>query len=345
MERRKITGLGKSSLVVTLPKTWLKMNALERGDMVSMIVQNDGSLLVYPAEDASEERREIHLLIEARETDESITRRIIGAHLNGYKAIKLTSETNFTAEQQAVIRRMAGILYLMIMESEASSIVLNSLIDETQASVRSTIERMHAITCAMSRDAVRALMEWDEGLARSVASLEDDVDQLMFFLLRLIRGAAQTPALGKQLGLTPLDCLGYQTLVHRIERVADHVTQIAESTIALIRSGVDLPHEVISTFENTAEIAYKTYDSAVQLFLTKTIEGTNVIIDQQDAINILMDVITPLPRIQSDNPSTTYTHIINIREGIKRISHYTADIAEITIDRTYEMDSLHPRRQ
>jgi phosphate uptake regulator len=345
MERRKITGLGKSSLVVTMPKTWLEMNALGRGDMVSMIVQSDGSLLVYPAEDASEERREIHLFIEAKETDKSLTRRIIGAHLNGYEIIKLTSETNFTAEQQIAIRRIVGILYLMIMESEASSIVLNSLIDETQASVRSTIERMHMITCAMSRDAVKALREWDEGLARSVASLEDDVDQLMYFLLRLIRGAAQTPALGKQLGLTPLDCLGYQTLVHRIERVADHVTQIAESTIALIRSGVEIPPEVSSTFVDTAEIAYKTYDGAVQAFLTKKIEETNAIIDQQDAINILMDGITPLPRILSDTPSTTYTHVINIREGIKKMSHYTADIAEITIDRTYEMSSLHPRRQ
>ena len=345
MERRKITGLGKSSLVVTMPKTWLKMNALGRGDMVSMMVQSDGSLLLSSADDAAEERREIHLFIEAKETDESITRRIIGAHLNGYKVVKLTSETNFTAEQQAAIRRIAGILYLMIMESEASSIVLNSLIDENQASVRSTIERMHTITCAMSRDAVRALMEWDEGLARSVASLEDDVDQLMFFLLRLIRGAAQTPALGKQLGLTPLDCLDYQTLVHRIERVADHVTQIAESTIALIRSGVDLPPEVSSTFADTAEIAYKTYDGAVQAFLMKEIEETNAIIDQQEAINTLMDGITPLPRIQSDNTSTPYTHIINIRESIKKMSHYTADIAEITIDRTYEIKNLHPRRQ
>jgi len=43
MERRKISKLGKYSLVVTLPKNWTKMNKLQGGDEVSLKIQDDGS--------------------------------------------------------------------------------------------------------------------------------------------------------------------------------------------------------------------------------------------------------------------------------------------------------------
>jgi len=59
MERRKISTLGKYSLIVTLPKNWTKMNKLQGGDEVSLKIQGDGSLVIHPEFDFKEKQNEV----------------------------------------------------------------------------------------------------------------------------------------------------------------------------------------------------------------------------------------------------------------------------------------------
>jgi hypothetical protein len=75
-----------------------------------LTIQNDGSLVVHPTTDAREEKREIHLAVEANESEDSIIRRIIGSYLDGYTVIKLTSGRIFTVGQQRAIRKIVGSL-------------------------------------------------------------------------------------------------------------------------------------------------------------------------------------------------------------------------------------------
>ena len=229
---------------------------------------------------------------------------------------------------------------MMVIESEASSIILQTLIDESKASVISGIERMHIITYSMCRDILRAVENWDDDLARSVVSLEEDVDQLTYFLLRLIRGAALNPSLGNQLGLDPLDCLDYMTLVNRIERIADHNTNIANSLIALIGEKKEVPENVLSTLQRAARIAFTSYDEAVNGYLSKNIDQTNEIIDRQKKLVELFREITPLPWFGEGIETAPLSQVILMRESIKNISHHAADIAELTIDRAYKLENL-----
>lgn len=342
MEPRKIMALGKSSRVISLPKSWLKRNNLDRGDRVSLIIRRDGTMVVHPTLDAKEDIRKIHINVEADESLSSIIRRIIGAYLNGYTLIKLLSKKNFNVDQQKAIRRIASTLYMMIIESEASSIMLEALIDESRASLFSGVERMHLITYSMCRDILVSMKNWDEGLARSVISLEDDVDQLMYFLLRLIRGAAFSPSLANQLGIDPLDCLDFQTLVHRIERIADHITNITTSVIALFESEKDIPEFLMSILIEAAENSLNSYNMAVQSFFSNDLSNINDIIDEEKNIEKLFKKITPIPRISDE--SHLESHMISIRESIKKICHYAADIAELTIDHAYESQNSHKHR-
>lgn len=341
MEQRKIMALGKSSLVITLPKYWLEMNNLSQGDHVSLIVQHDLSLAVQPSSRAVEDGGEIHLNFRSDESEDSITRRIIGSYLNGYSNIKLTSEKIFTVKQQRAIRSVVSMLFMRIMESDASSIVLQTLIDESRASVFSSIERMHVITSSMCRDTLIAMREWDGDLANSVVSLEDDVDQFMFFLLRLVRAAALRPSLANQLRLDPLDCLDSQTLVHRIEAVADHTTIIANNVISLIERHVVVPGALMGTLTKAAEIAFGAYDMAVQSFLSKDVSHSNKIIDNQKEIDELRKRILSF-QILSEYEDISVVYSLNsIRDSIEKIGDLAADIAELTIDRTYKASSNH----
>ncbi|MFP3952387.1 MAG: PhoU domain-containing protein [Candidatus Bathyarchaeia archaeon] len=334
MEQRKLITLGKSSYAITLPKDWVTRNKLEKGDMISVEVQRDGSLGVNPSQDVDEDVRGIKLDVGVDEGGESTIRRIIGCYLDGYTHIELKSEEIFTASQQTMIRDILGRLYMMIIESESSRILLETLIDESRASVNSGVERMHVITHSMCRDTLQSLKARDKELARSVITLERDVDQLMFLLLRSIRSAAVNPSLANQLELDTLDCLDYQSLVHIIEEVADQAMNMAHSIIFLIESEQDIPDKVVSVLVDAAEIAFESYNTAVQGFISKDLEQTNEIIDNKKEITKLYGEITPMPRFQ-ESSSSFLSNMTRLRECIMKIGDHAADIAELTIDRKY----------
>jgi hypothetical protein len=48
MEQRKIMSLGRSSLVISLPKYWVELNELKQGDVVSIAINRDRSLAIFP---------------------------------------------------------------------------------------------------------------------------------------------------------------------------------------------------------------------------------------------------------------------------------------------------------
>jgi len=337
MEQRKIMALG-SSFAITLPKSWLRKNNLKQGERVSLTVQQDRTLLVSPDMGVKGKEKVLHLDIRTTESNESILRGIIAGFLNGYTTIKLTSDGFLSVEQHETIRRITSRLYMMIIESGARSITLQTLLDETKASVTSSVERMHVITYSMCRDILDTLQNPNPELLKTVVSLENDVDQLMFLVLRLIRMAAVDANVANRLGLDALDCLDYQTLVHRIERIADHIKQIAKSLIVLIENEISVPRNGLAVISKAAEMAFSYYDLAVSGFLSRDLSDTNEIIDGQREIEDLFMRIMPLPSFGVDREFTPIYNLISIRESIKKISHYSSDIAELTIDCTYKFD-------
>lgn len=89
MENRKLVKLGRSTLVVSLPKYWVKLAGLNSGDVVSLVSQKDGSLALYSKDIRQEDQREIVLYINPGESEGILTRKIVACYLNGYWTIRL----------------------------------------------------------------------------------------------------------------------------------------------------------------------------------------------------------------------------------------------------------------
>ncbi len=228
MDQRKIIGLGRSSLVISLPQEWAQLNELKRSDVVSLAVQRDRSLVILPGTVKKELFQEIILHIDPEENDSMIVRNIIACYLNGHSSIRLASERAFSRDQLKAIRHISRILFLRIMESDTKNMHMITFIDESKASVISGVQRMHKITSSMCRDVLNALKNQDNAMAEAVYSLDDEVDHFAFFILRLVRKVCLDPALANQLDLDPVDALDIQTLVQKIEEVADNAANIAE---------------------------------------------------------------------------------------------------------------------
>lgn len=338
MSSRKIMALGKSSLIITLPKEWLNDNHLGQGDKVFLTHQKNRTITISPTLNIVKRKTELTIIININEDGDSIIRKVIGCYLNGFSIIKIRSNNIFNTEQNDAIRKVVRSLYLRIIKSSSSQVEIHTLMDESMASVSSGVERMHIITTSMCQDVIMAFREWDVDRAKSVIALEDDVDQFMYFLLRLLRSSASSPTLANQLGLDMVDILDYQTLVHRIERVADHTTKIASSLVYLFDENVFLPKTVFYVLFKASEIAFEIYDLSVEAFLSKDLTNINAIIDKQQAISALEETIKPLPYVEGSSKKDELCHICIIRDSITRISTNAADIAELAIDNAYKLN-------
>jgi len=339
MEQRKVMSLGRSSLVISLPKHWAKLNELKQGDVVSLAVQRDRSLVVFPGAGRKKWSREITLHIDPNERAIMIVRSIIACYLNGYSGIRLVSKKIFPVTQQKAIRRIVRILYMRIMESDAKNMHIVTLIDESKASVISGIERMHMIANSMCRDALNSLKDQDATLAKTVYSLDDDVDHFSFFILRLLRRAALDPTLANQLELEPIDCLDLQTLVHRIEQVADSATNIARHMIMLKGEQLRISNPLVELMLTAGNNAIGSYGEAVKAFFSKDTASSDEIIEQEKIVEKLDREIAAWSFLHEKKNPVIICATCSIRESIKRIAEYAADIAEITINRSYKPKS------
>ena len=95
--------------------------------------------------------------------------------------------------------------------------------------------------------------------------------------------------------------------------------------------------EIFAVIIKTADIAFSSYDDAVQSFIYNELKSTNAIIDSQKEIERLGETITPIPYRGEQDEKSVLCPICLIRDNIKRIGEYASDIAELTIDRAYKI--------
>ncbi|MEM3672830.1 MAG: PhoU domain-containing protein [Candidatus Bathyarchaeia archaeon] len=334
MEQRKIMSLGRSSLVISLPKHWTQLTELKQGDTVSLAINRDRSLVIFPGLKKEKETNKITLYVDPDDKDMSLVRKIIACYLNGYSDIKLISKKFFTVSQQKAIRRIVQTLYMRIMEADTKEIQIATLIDESKASIQTGINRMYKISSFMCRDVFTALKNQDAALAKSVYSLDDEVDHFSFFLLRLIRGASVDPALANKLGLEALDCLDYETLVYLIEQVADQAANIAKHIIMLDGRQKQISEVLREKMYAAGCDALANFDKAVNAMLSNDVKYSDEIIESQAKMEKLDQEIASLAFLK-EKSTEVICACCSIRDSILRIAENSADIAEIIVLRSY----------
>jgi len=294
------------------------------------------SLVVFPSVKKKKKSKEIILNVGVHEKETLIVRKIIGCYLNGYSAIKVLSDKIFSVPQRKAIRNIARMLYMRIMESDTKRMSIQTLIDETRASLELAIQRMHLISHSMCRDVLNSLKNRDVMLAKSVFSLDDDVDHFSFLLLRLLRDAAQDSVLANQLNIVPLDCMDYQTLVYRVEEAADHSANIARQLIMLDGNHQEIPEKLLMLLFNAGTKTVALYEEALKAFFSKDVNNSVKIIEQEKKIEKLHREIASRTFMSKQKSPLIVCTICMMRGSLRGIAECAVNVAEVAINRAYK---------
>ncbi|NQE06379.1 hypothetical protein C5S32_10970 [ANME-1 cluster archaeon GoMg1] len=339
-EKRKVQLTGGSTLTISLPVKWARVAGIKHGDELSLIQRSDNSLLITPEKNEEERIKSAALELSENESFEDNFRYLISYYLVGYDIVKLLSPKGFEAEErkrikEEVRKRLIG---MEVVGESSKEIILQSFLKYEDFTLRDAIRSMSEIIVSMHGDAISALEKGDLNLAEDVTERDNEIDRFYLLIVRQLKAAMSDPELANKIGVgRQRDSLGYRIIVKSMERIGDHVENIAKNVMLMNQTSAVLEPEAalrVATLKRIKEIGFRTENIFTETLASlsdmdmkeanEMIRNANTLADELEELN---------ERILAEELSITdKVHILSILESLGRIAKYCGDIAEVTIN-------------
>ncbi len=333
MESRKLQKVGYSTLSISLPSNWVKEMGLKRGDTVFWDEGDDGSLKLFPSKlvKSKEEVREYICNCDLCDEPKMLERIIVGSYILGRDIFSVISSERIRSEHIEEIRGiMPKLIGLGIVEETPDRIRLQCSVDPRKFHLDMLLRRLSILSLTIVKEAVQALVDSDESLAKDAIKREDEADMMYLLAMRLLISAQRRREVAEEIGLKdPLHILYFGLMLRYLELIADYAEDIARRVIVLLRRYKDqLPTRVVERIGNLNDLAHDLILKAVDCFFIGDIKIANSVLGMMSFIELERDrLIRELPEIP---------HVRCILWDIARIADNGAGIALIAINNALE---------
>ncbi|MDA4125174.1 MAG: phosphate uptake regulator PhoU [Thaumarchaeota archaeon] len=323
MDARKVLEMGGGTLLISLPKAWVKKNGVRKGATVAVEELSGRKLLVRPIEDAEEKPREIELEYPGEDFGH-VANDLTSAYLLGYDLIRIVGKKVISREDRAMLKATMGHLVgLEIMDEDAKKITIQFLLEPSAIIPERIVRRMSSILGGMLRDTAEGLTKGDSKLLGLVAERDDEVDRLYFLLVRAIRAAIMRPEVAEGYGLSPVDVLDYRVLASFLESEGDAVAELSKDLRAA-RSSKELSRRYSSCVAKLEQMT----DLATQAFLSRRASRLRTI---NAKVNGLADEVTESLASIGQLPAAEGNHMVKILGTLERASKLLVDVSDLAV--------------
>ena len=253
MESRKLQKTGGSTLIVSLPKKWIKKNNLGAGSEVRLLKQSDGTISIDPGQ--ADSNKKIATIRCNDEESQHLFRDLIGTYLAGSTEIKVVGSPRLTVKERKTIRKFsASVIGLEIIEEEATQAILIDMSNPGALPFRTAIKRLYKIVSAMYNDSI-LILEGSEDLADDVVDRDKEADKLQWFIERQFNMMLENSSLSRPLKATPFEGVVYSNVARYLERIADHamksfINNSPRKATVVIDKGKESVKKAQNYFEN-----------------------------------------------------------------------------------------------
>lgn len=332
---RHVQLTGKSTFIISLPRKWVNEVNLNKGETLSIIEQNDKSLLLVPKSVKKPTKAtDISVIVSSKDKASSVMRKVTSLYLIGFNLIRL----KFTEEKMGIqqrdmikdfVRRM--LVGTEIIADSKNEMTLQILMGYPQLSVSDALRRISIIVVSMHRDAINSLIEPNKGLVEEVIRTDDEVDRFNFYIIRQLKAAVEDARILGEIGLRrPRDCLGYRLITKSVERVGDHAVSIAKNSSAL---KIPIDSDIFQTLNEMSLSAVSEFEESIKSLFEKNYLVADSVIERKELIDEYeAKILKQILEKKFDAETTSSLRLIV--ESIRRTAKYGSDIAEIVLNMT-----------
>jgi phosphate uptake regulator len=335
-EIRKVQFTGKSTYVLSLPKSWIEEMHLNAGDQVALIRETDNSLSILPfISGLRDSLNEVNAIVLPDDSSSTVKRKVVSMYLAGYDIIHLKLKPgrinpSLRDGVREVVRR--NLIGTEMISDASDNITLQVLLSMPELSINTAIRRMYLIASSMHRDAILALIERSHELAKEVIKSDDEVDRFSLYISRNLVMAMENGRMLREMRLeNPADCLSYRVAAKSIERVADHACGIADKAIKLKDK---IPEKSLQKIDKMSHFALTVLGNSVEALLRRDYHLADKTVDIAENIRTLEDDV--MASIEKYNNVHDQANIRLALENIRRTAEYASDIAEVAINETID---------
>jgi phosphate uptake regulator len=340
MEARKVQRVGYSTLTISLPKDWVKDVNLERGNIVSIKREDDGSLKLIPGtERKREEVKSVVVNADLCSSPNLLTRVITGNYILGHDAIRIVAKEELKKghleEIRTTTRRVTG---LSIVEQTLKQITLQSFIDPTSFPIYSLMRRLHIIASSMLDASIKALVEGRPELAAEVTRMEEESDRIYWLIVRQLVVAIRDRSACSKMGIeSPLHIVGNRLVAKTLEEMGDSAENIVNEILAL-KDREAATETMLNDIAKFSTQVGKISEQSFKAFLTGDIKLANEAVEMvetagNDERRLTQKVLTHA------KDATVAASLRIIIWNLDQIAKYCSIIGEVTINRIMEKPS------
>jgi phosphate uptake regulator len=322
METRKVQRTGKSTYIVSLPKNWATINSVEAGSIVYISQSDNGSLVV--SVDRSEQDLATKLDI-GDESGEPLIRNIIACYVAGYRNIEVISK-HMSSNQKKDIRQIVNkLIGPEILEETVNKVVIHDLLSHEEFQTKQALKRMKNLVRSLIQDSLSSLIHNNKDLALDVIQRDDEVDRLNLLVARQFSEILRSRSTNQE-KVNSIAALIYMQAASNLERIADHVSRIAET---VSKCECTPNGDIAKGLSKLEPILIELIEDSVSCLLQTDSDKANEIIDKARELRRLSEEMTNLRSLK--NGEVMLIGLV-VASSIERMLDYIMNLAELAIN-------------
>lgn len=325
-EFRRVQKTGGSSLIISLPKEWIKANNLKEKQEIALISQENGMMVLNSHVQLEKENLIKKIQVDNKTKPNFLLRMLIGSYVMGFAAINISSEKEFPSQcRDVIINFTRMIIGMEIVGETLNTISLQETIDINDKMFEKGIKRMEILVKSMQKDIVAAIESNNRDLLVKVILRDDEINKLHRLVRRQMNRILRNVKIPYYSNIS-ISTLKQNFLISQnIERIGDQTANIARIIKNYFSSFRD--SKIISSIKKMCELTLSVLDQSVLSWKTENMKLANDCIERIQEFNEIYESFL----IEGGQKKDIHS-IYLIREEFKKSILLSQNIAEIVID-------------
>ena len=272
MEYRKVISFGKSSFVMSLPKSWIKQNNVKKGDLV-YVNTRENNLIISSKEESDSEDTKITINVDGKGIP-LLIRELTAAYIENHRQITIIGK-ELKSKSKKILEIVRELIALEVLEIDSQKIVTKDFLDMDKISIAELIKKTDIIVRSMIKDCI---LSFNGDTAANIELRDSDVNRLHFLVNRVIRyGMRHQSKILKTYSLKAIDLLNYFMISFHLESIADETKRVSRgmSKVKLTKGKQKNFEDILTKIQGYYLEVLKTYyshnrEKAIKLTDVKT---------------------------------------------------------------------------